>query len=102
MRRMAPRPFANALDRVAADLAPMTPLARVQAAWPEVAGPVMGAEAEPVAERAGEVTLRCGSSVWAQELELLSADLLERLNATLGGPLVKRLRFVAGGRREGR
>jgi predicted nucleic acid-binding Zn ribbon protein len=59
----------------------------------------MRAEAEPVSERAGTVTFACRSAVWAQELDLLSAELLERLNEALGGPSLTRLRFVAGGRR---
>jgi predicted nucleic acid-binding Zn ribbon protein len=83
-------------------LRPATTLARVQAAWPGVVGDALAGEAEPVSERGGTVTVRCGSSVWAQELELLSADLLARLNSALtgpaDGPLIESLRFVAGGR----
>ncbi|MFL5885992.1 MAG: DciA family protein [Thermoleophilaceae bacterium] len=99
MRRLAPRPLSAALDRVTGGLAPPSVLARVQGTWAEVAGPAVGAEAQPVSERAGTVTFECRSSVWAQELELLSGDLLERLNEALGGPSVKALRFVAGGLR---
>jgi hypothetical protein len=44
------------------------------------------------------VTIACRSAVWAQELELLSGDLLERLNGALGTPgeprPVTSLRFV--------
>jgi Dna[CI] antecedent, DciA len=41
----------------------------------------------------------CESAVWAQELELLGPDLLERLNASVtasGGGELSRLRFVVG------
>jgi predicted nucleic acid-binding Zn ribbon protein len=99
VRRLAPRPLSAALDRVTPGLAPPSTLARVQAVWAEVAGPPMRGEAEPVSERAGTVTFECRSAVWAQELDLLSADLLERLNEALGGSSLTRLRFVAGGRR---
>jgi predicted nucleic acid-binding Zn ribbon protein len=87
-----------ALDRVAHRAAPATPLARVQERWAAVAGERVAREAEPVSERDGVVTVACASAVWAQELELLSSELLERLDAALGrqngGPLVRRLRFL--------
>jgi predicted nucleic acid-binding Zn ribbon protein len=86
-----------------ASLAPSTALARVQGRWAEVAGETVAAESEPVSEREGVVTVRCSSAVWAHELQLLSQDLLARLNATLAGGSdrgpVRGLRFVSGGRR---
>jgi predicted nucleic acid-binding Zn ribbon protein len=85
-----------ALEGVVGDVAPATLLARVQQAWPEVAGPGLGAAAAPVSERDGTVTVACESGVWAQELELLGGDLLARLNAALDGPRVDKLRFVVG------
>jgi predicted nucleic acid-binding Zn ribbon protein len=78
-------------------------LARVQALWPEVAGPGMSAYAAPVSERDGVVTVACESAVWAQELELLGPDLLTRFEAALAlepgrpaGGSVRKLRFVVG------
>lgn len=99
MRRPAPRPLAAALDPMRRDLAPLTTLARVQEAWPGLAGPA-AREATPVSERAGTVTFACRSSVWASELSLMSRDLRTRLNEALGasaedGP-VRDLRFVTG------
>jgi len=44
------------------------------------------------------VTVACHSATWAQELDLLGPELLERLNAALaeaGSPAVARLRFTA-------
>ena len=49
-------------------------------------------QSEPVAERAGIVTVACASAVWAQELDLLSERVVERLNAELGRPAVQGLR----------
>ena len=99
-RRRAPRPVERALATTVAELAPATTLARVQACWDEVAGPVVSAEAEPVSERGGVLTVACRSAVWAQELELLSADLVERLNAAIGAggehPPLRSLRLRAG------
>jgi predicted nucleic acid-binding Zn ribbon protein len=48
-----------------------------------------------VAERDGVVTVACRSAVWAQELELMSEAVRERLNAALGRPAVRRLRASA-------
>jgi len=49
-----------------------------------VAGDAISAEAAPVAEHGGKLTIECRSAVWAGELELLGPDLLRRLNETLG------------------
>ncbi len=96
MRRLAPRPLSAALVGVVGDVAPDTLLARVQAAWKGVAGPRLAEAAAPVSERDGVVTVACESGVWAQELELLSPDLLAGLETALGGPSAKKLRFVVG------
>jgi predicted nucleic acid-binding Zn ribbon protein len=97
MRRSAPRPVGLALDELRARLAPATPLAAIQRAWPEVAGEVIAREARPVAERDGAVTIACRSAVWAQELDLMGPDLVERLNGALERPLVRSLRCRATG-----
>jgi predicted nucleic acid-binding Zn ribbon protein len=93
MRRLAPRPLADALEPVRRDLAPATTLARVQEAWASVGG-VAAKEAAPVSERAGTVTFACRSSVWAGELALMAEDLKTRLNTALGDRSVTDLRFV--------
>lgn len=84
-RRQGPRPLGAALDAVLASAAPQTFLARVQAVWDEAVGAVVAAHARPVAERGGVVTVECDSGVWAQEVELLAPELLERLGTALGG-----------------
>jgi predicted nucleic acid-binding Zn ribbon protein len=97
VRRPAPRPLSIALDELRERLTPATPLAAVQRVWPQVAGPAIASEATPVSERGGVVTITCRSAVWAQELDLLSADLVERLNEALDGPRVASLRCIATG-----
>ena len=97
MRRLAPRPLAEALSPLRRELAPATTLARVQEVWPGLAG-AAAREATPVSERAGTVTFACRSSVWAGELSLMAPDLRGRLNEALGGSEdagpVRELRFV--------
>ena len=94
MRRRAPEPFAAVVRDAVAGAAPDTLLARVQALWPEVAGPAIGAESAAAGEREGTVTFECAGAVWAQELTLLEGDLRERLNARLQGFQVRSLRFI--------
>ncbi len=98
MRRRAPRPLAHALTDFTAGLAPPTTLARVQARWGVVVGDGLVAEAQPVSEHDGVGTVACRSSVWAQELDLMSPELVERLNAELSGGVgpVAALRFRVG------
>ena len=88
MRRAAPRPLSAVLAQALPEARPAGLLAQVQSAWPEVAGALLAASASPVSEREGTVTVACESGVWAQELELLGRDLLERLNAHLDGGAV--------------
>ena len=92
MRRAAPRPIARALEGLAATLAPATTLARVQEVWEEVAGTPVAAAAHPTAEREGVLTVVCNAAVWAQELDLMGEELVERLNARLGGESLRELR----------
>ena len=51
----------------------------MQAAWAGAVGEQLAAVAEPVSERAGTLTIECADTVWAQELDLMQAQLLERL-----------------------
>ena len=52
--------------------------------WPAVVGAAVAAEATPITERGGTLTVACRSSVWAQELDLMAPELVVRLNAQLG------------------
>ncbi len=92
--RRRPRSLALALDGVRSELAPQTLLADVQAVWAGAVGPVIAAQAQPVSERAGALTVSCSASVWAQELDLMAPTIIERLNGLLGGDQVGRLKCV--------
>jgi predicted nucleic acid-binding Zn ribbon protein len=93
--RRSPRSLGFALDSLRDELAPETVLADVQRAWPTVVGAAIAAEAAPVSERAGVLTVSCSAAVWAQELDLMAPAILERLNARLRGGQIARLRCVA-------
>lgn len=100
-RRRAPRSAASALRGVLDSRAPKTLLAAVQSEWAHVCGSAIAAEAEPVAERDGVVTVACRSATWAQELDLMQERLRGRLNDALGEERVTGLRFSADGARHG-
>jgi predicted nucleic acid-binding Zn ribbon protein len=100
--RREPRRLGSALSPVRGRARPKTLLAAAQEAWPGVAGDGIAGEAEPVAERDGRITVACRSATWAQELDLLQSELLERLNGALSewdaegpGLRVTSLRFTA-------
>jgi hypothetical protein len=95
MRRRSPRPVGHALDAVTAALAPATVLAEVQRAWTDAAGAAFAPHSEPFRERDGDVYVACGEAVRAQELDLMSELVVERLNQALGRPAVRRLRVQA-------
>ncbi len=94
-RRRSPRPLSLALDAARTEWAPATLLGEVQAAWSDVVGAVIAAEAKPVSERGGVLTVSCSSSVWAQELDLMGPVILERFGGSIGGGRITRIRCTA-------
>ncbi len=92
-RRRAPRPAAGAFHAALQKAAPQTPLAAAQAAWASAVGEQLAAVAAPVSERSGTLTIECADSVWAQELDLMQGQLLERLREELGERAPSGLRF---------
>lgn len=96
MSRIAPRRISLALDGLTADLAPMTTVARVQQVWERTVGETIAEAGRPTHERDGVLTVVCADAVWAAELDLMSSELVLRLNKALGGDLIQRLRCRAG------
>ncbi|HWT89640.1 MAG TPA: DUF721 domain-containing protein [Solirubrobacterales bacterium] len=92
-RRRAPRPAASAFKAALERVAPQTPLAAIQAAWANAVGEQLAAVATPVSERDGTLTIECADTVWAQELDLMQAALLERLREEVGEQAPQALRF---------
>jgi predicted nucleic acid-binding Zn ribbon protein len=95
--RSAPRSLQHALGDLSDELAPATLLGDVQRVWSATVGPSIAAQAQPTADRGGVVTISCAASVWAQELDLMAPQIIQRLNAALGERSVQRLRCVAVG-----
>ena len=95
MSRRAPRPAGEAMRGLLDALAPETLMADVQRVWPRVVGETIAAEATPTGDRGGTLTITCRSAVWAQELDLMGPELVDRLNAALGREAVVALRCSA-------
>lgn len=93
--RRSPRPLDAALVHLRARIAPASLLAEVQQNWAEAVGAAIAAEAAPVAERGGVLTVSCSASVWAQELDLMAPLILERLNQRVSSGELSRLRCTA-------
>jgi predicted nucleic acid-binding Zn ribbon protein len=94
--RRAPRPVSEAIRAAVEPIAPATPLAAVQSIWPEAVGEKIAAESTPVSERDGVITVACRSATWAQELEMLASETLEKVRSSLPeGVSVEGLRFRA-------
>ena len=97
-RRRAPRPLAASVSTALERSQPATLLALVQSAWAGAVGDAIAREATPVAERSGVVTVACRSATWAQELDLLSGQILARIRAELAdGGALEGLRFTSSG-----
>jgi predicted nucleic acid-binding Zn ribbon protein len=96
VRRRAPRSLSVALESLASALEPATTLARVQKVWESAVGPAIAAAAQPTAEHEGVLTVTCSAAVWAQELDLMSGDLVPRLNTALADDVVRGLRCRTG------
>jgi predicted nucleic acid-binding Zn ribbon protein len=95
VRRLAPRPIGLALDRVAGELAPETPLARVQAAWAAAVGEANAAHGTPIRFGGGRLTVYCPESGWAENLQLMGLQIAARLNAELGDEIVREIRCTS-------
>ena len=98
--RSRPRPLGDLVRAVRIESTPETALAATQAVWVDALGERIAKHAEPVRERDGVITVTCDAATWAQELDLLQNDLLERLNRALPGAQIERLRFVVGESRD--
>jgi hypothetical protein len=94
-RRRSPRPAAAAIRAARERFAPRTRLAAVQGVWTDAVGEHLAAVTEPVRERRDSIVVSCRGSVWAEELDLIQGELLERLRGLLGEQAPAALRFEA-------
>ena len=68
---------------------------RAVQAWATAVGPVVAAHARATAIQDGVLFVEVDASVWMQELSMLRDSIIERLNAELGAPHVRRIVLAA-------
>jgi predicted nucleic acid-binding Zn ribbon protein len=73
-------------------IAPTDPLTRITVIWPEVVGAAIAKHTRPSGIKGSELVVECDSSVYAQEIELLSRKVLKGISETLEGPAPTSLR----------
>lgn len=96
MRRGRERSIASAIGRLKAGLVPADPMARLLAAWPSVVGGTVADETRPRSLSGSTLTVECSSAVWAQELSLLSRQVVSRLGDEFPEIGIEKLRCVVG------
>lgn len=64
--------------------------------WADEVGKEIAAQAQPVALRAGVLTVAVRGHGWMQDLEFLRADIVRRLNERLGERLIQDIFLVLG------
>ena len=70
------------------------------AKWKQSVGPQIAASTRPEYIRDGVLFIACKSSMWSSELALHKNDIVGKLNAAVGKPVVKDIRFSARGFRK--
>ncbi len=77
-------------------------IVRLVKAWPEVVGETIARRTQVVSLKFHTAVVKVAGAMWIQELNLMRAQILERLRERLGDDIVRELRFVKGtlGRRE--
>lgn len=64
--------------------------------WSRVVGKQTASHTEPDAFTRGSLRVKASSASWQNELTFLKGEIRQRLNAVLGGNIVKEIRVVAG------
>ena len=94
MRRGRERHLGGAFQKLADSIAPTDPLTSATVVWPEVVGAAIAKHSRPSAIRGAELVVECDSSVYAQEIELLSRKVLKGLGEHMNGPAPTALKCV--------
>jgi len=66
---------------------------RAQQCWPELVGAEAAAHSSPEGLRGGTLEVRVDASVWGQQLQLRSAEIVRGLRERLGEEAPSQLRF---------
>lgn len=91
-----PQPFAAGIKQLLADRGweERAALGGVFGDWERVVGRELAEHTRPGSFEDGELTVSCDSPAWAQQVRLLAAQLVRRLNEELGEGTVRRVKVV--------
>ena len=64
--------------------------------WENIVGEMLAENARPAAFKGKLVLVHVESSVWIHHLQFLKPDLIQKINAALGKPMVEDIRFKVG------
>jgi len=65
--------------------------------WKEVVGPRIAAHTEAIRVADGKIYVRATSSAWKTELVFMKADIIDRLNRSVGKRVISDIVFMGGG-----
>jgi predicted nucleic acid-binding Zn ribbon protein len=71
-------------------------LVQVWQVWDNIVGEVIAQNAKPAAFKGQILLVHVTSSTWIHQLQFLKKEMIERLNNTLGKPLIEDLKFKIG------
>lgn len=71
-------------------------IVRLVKAWPDLVGEAIANRTEIVSLKFHTAVVKVSGAMWIQELNLMKAQILERVSERLGDDVVRELRFVNG------
>ena len=71
-------------------------LTRVWQLWDDTVGEAIAANAQPIAFKGDLLLVHATSSTWIHQLQFLKADIISKLNAALGKPMIAEIKFKIG------
>ena len=71
-------------------------LTRVWQLWDDAVGEAIAANAQPAAFKGDLLLVHTTSSTWIHQLQFLKADIISKLNAALGKPMIAEIKFKIG------
>jgi predicted nucleic acid-binding Zn ribbon protein len=85
----------DALGQFAAELGIAPRLREYEAVirWPSIVGERIARVSKPLRVEKGVLVVNVESAPWRSELTLRRREILEKVNSTLGGPVIREIRF---------
>ncbi len=75
---------------------PDTELVKIWDVWDDIAGSMIAENARPAAFKGDLILVHVESPAWIHHLQFLKPELIQKINKTLGKPLVKDIKFKIG------